>query len=119
MDKNIYSNITTGLVKYIFPRLYMGTISLLRIVHTLEKPPTCDIFAAMEMATFSESSRSKPFQHTITYPLRGAEITHPLTHPHTPLLTYVCGQPKAILRFVFKDWSYIDKDSDSVNKDWI
>ena len=56
MDENIYSNITAGLVKYIFPRLYMGTISLLRIVHTLENPPTCDIFASMEIATFSESS---------------------------------------------------------------
>ena len=51
-------------------------------------------------------------------PLRGTEITHPLTHPHTPLLTSACGQPKVILRFENKDWSYIDKDSDSVTKDW-
>ena len=91
-DKNIYNDITTSLVKYIFARLYMGTISLQTIIHTLENPPTSDIFSSMDIATFSESSRSKPFQHTLAYPLKGAEITHPLTHPHTPLLLHV-GNP--------------------------
>ena len=116
--KNIYTNITAGLVKYIFPRLYMGTISLQTIVHTLENPPTCDLFSSMEIATFSESSRSEPFRHTLAHPLWDAEITHPLTHPHTPLLTSACGQPKAILRLESKDWSYIHKDSNLVDKDW-
>ena len=92
MDKNIYTDITASLVKYIFPRLYMGTVSLQTIVHTLENPPTCDIFSSMDIATFSESSRSEPFWHTLAYPLRVAEITHPLTHPHTPLLLHV-GNP--------------------------